>query len=345
MIVPAVAALVALGALARADEKVPMSWRGQRFTSAEFPKDLSEPARKAATLWEPWALKAGYRMDFDEKARLLLATRRGSARADAQMQVVVRAEKWQDGLFASPDAAEAETAVMLVLKDEKDHASALQSLGSAVPALASWAAAAAGKELGFVLVAPLSGAFVESAPGLKEWNPDHELLNRTVQLLVLRRYGVQPNWIAQGLAWEAEMSVYGSIYCYPYRSGFVARVEHNAWPGELAKEIGDPASKTFAIEELAGWKRGRFDGSVARHAWGFAHFLAAEKKDALPVVLEELHAFRAKNERKTHEDGSWEIIPGYEVPVDTQLELMKKSCGEDVLEAAAAWYRKSAGAK
>jgi hypothetical protein len=334
-----VVALCLLGA------EVPISWDGRRFDSEQIPEGFPERARAVVELWKPWAAQAGYRFDLDADARLMLATRRTGGKGEAQLRLVVRAEKWFDELLAPAAADAAPAATLIVLKDAKAHAEALAFVGKLEPHLAGWAASAGGKELGFVLEKPLCGAFVETAPGLKEWNPDHELLNRVVQLLLLRRAGSLPNWLAQGLAWEAERTVLGSIWCYPHRAGFVARTEHEAWPGELAKELENEALAVFSIEALAAWRRGTFDAENARHAWGLAHWLAREKKGALGDLVEDLRAFREKNGRKTHEDGSWELIPGYEIPAQTQAEILAKRCGDGWLDEAKAWSRRNAGAR
>lgn len=334
-----------IGGLARPGDEIPMSWDGRRFTSAQLPEGFPDRARDTVELWKPWAAKAGYRFDLDPDARLLLATRRTGGKGEAQLRIVLRAERWFDDLLSPAGADAVPPAAMIVLKDEKAHAEALAFLGKIEPGLAGWAEKAAGKELGFVLGHPLCGAFVESAAGLKEWNPDHELLNRSVQLLLLRRAGTLPHWLAQGLAWEAERTVLGSIWCYPHRSGFVARREHEAWPSELAGELENEALTVFSIEALAAWRRGTYDGEAARHAWGLAHYLAREKGDVLGDVLEDLRAFREKNGRTTHEDGSWELVPGYEIPAEAQAEIFSKRCGDGWIDAAKSWSRKNAGAR
>jgi len=345
MSVAELTALCLLGVATPSGEEVPISWDGRRFTSAQLPEGFPERARAAVELWKPWAAQAGYRFDLDPDARLMLVTRRTGGKGEAQLRLVLRAQKWFDDLFGPGAADAAPTAAALVLKDAKAHADVLSFVGKIEPHLASWASSAGGKELGFVLEKPLCGAFVETVPGVKEWNPEHELLNRAVQLLFLRRAGTLPNWLAQGLAWEAERTVLGSIWCYPHRAGFVARSEHDAWPGELAAELENPALAVFSIEALAAWRRGTFDVESARRAWGLAHYLAREKGNVLGDVLEDLRAFREKNGRTTHADGSWELVPGYEVPAQAQVEILAKRCGDGWIEEAKVWSRKNAGVR
>ncbi|MFN0006681.1 MAG: hypothetical protein ACKVXR_02140 [Planctomycetota bacterium] len=334
-----------LGAAAPVGGEIPISWAGQRFTSAQLPEAFPERARTAIELWKPWAAQAGFRFDLDPDARLMLATRRAGGKGEAQLRLLLRAEKWFDDLFDPAGADSAPAAAMIVLKDAQAHADALAFVGKLEPHLASWAEKAGGQELGFVLEKPLCGAFVESAPGLKEWKPDHELLNRAVQVLLLRRAGSLPNWLAQGLAWEAERTILGSIWCYPHRAGFVARSEHDAWPGDLVKDLENGALAVFSIETLAAWPRGTFDAEHARHAWGLARYLAREKKSVLGEVLEDLRAFREKHGRTTHEDGSWELVPGYEIPAQAQAEILAKRCGDRWISEAKAWSRRNAGVR
>ena len=343
-VAPFLAALLLGSAAPRADE-VPISWNGRRFDSAQLPEGFPERARAAAELWKPWAVKAGYRFDFDPDARLALATRRTGGKGEAQLRLVRRAEEWFDEILPPAAGDAAPTAVLIVLKDQKAHAEALAFVGTIEPALAGWAEKAGGKELGFVLGTPLCGAFVESAPDLKEWKPDHELLNRAVQLLLQRRAGALPNWLAQGLAWEAERKMLGSIWCYPYRSGFVARSEHDAWPAKLSSELGNEGLDAFSIDALAAWRRGTYEEEAARRSWGLAHWLAREQRAALPGVLDDLAAIREKEGRTTHADGSWERIPGYEIPAKAQAEVLAKRCGEGWAAAAKAWCKENASAR
>jgi len=254
-------------------------------------------------------------------------------------------KSWGSG-SSEPDTA---TAVVLVLDNEKDYASVIEMLGSSQAYLKEWAGDAK-KSLGFVLEQPLAGAYVENASGQEEWNPDHELLNRTVQLLCLRRFGQQPNWLVQGLAWEGEMAYDGTLYCFPYRSEFVGVGEHTAWPSDLRNQFKQraeksPADKSPRIDELAHWARGRFDPNAAKISWGFVHFVATQNAAKFSGLLEELRQFRDADDRKMMPDGTWERIPHYEIAADRQLAILKKHLGADVMANAGNAFRKGDDAK
>ena len=242
---------------------------------------------------------------------------------------------WGSG-SVEPDT---QTAVMLALQDEKDYASVTEFLGATHSALEGWAKTAT-KQLGFVIEMPLCGAFVLNAAGNDEWNPDHELINRVAQLMILRRFGQQPFWLAQGLAWEAEMAHDQMIYCFPYRSEFVYTAEHGAWPNDLKNQFKERAGNPLKLEEFASWKRGTYATEPAHMAWGFVHFMATLSPVKLSPLLDDLRQRRDSDDRIMKKDGTWERTPGYEVPIERQLEIFKKYLGLGVLTDAAAWFRK-----
>lgn len=231
-----------------------------------------------------------------------------------------------------------DTAVMLVVDNEKEYASVVEHLGTLQSYLKEWSVDAK-KSLGFVLEQPLCGSYVENASGQEEWNPDHELLNRVTQLLLLRRFGQEPNWIVQGIAWEGEIAFDGALYCFPYRKEFIGVGEHTAWPSDVRNMFKSHADKALAIEDLAQWARGRWDVNAAKTGWGCVHFLASQPGAKLSPTLEELRQFRDMDDRRSKADGTWERVPGYEVPADTQLSILKKHYGPDVLKNAANFLR------
>lgn len=236
------------------------------------------------------------------------------------------------------NGADEHTAVMLVVRDPKDYAALIDALAAKRSYLAAWQATA--KKLpAFVLEEPLCGAYLEKAEGQEEWSPEHELVNRTAQLLVLRRFGQQPNWLVQGLGWEAEMAFDGTLYCFPYRDQFVYAVEHGAWPNEL-KNAFEGRTEPLRLQEVASWQRGRFEPEPARLAWGLVHYLASTSRAKLPLVLEDLRRFRDEHDRRSTGATTWERIAGYEVPTADQQALFEKHLGPDFLKAASASFKK-----
>jgi|GEM_PF-1165861 len=233
-------------------------------------------------------------------------------------------------------APDSQTAVLIVLHDEKDYAGLLDHLESSVSYLKDWVTEAR-KQTGLTLEDPLVGAFVENASGQEEWNGDHEVLNRVVQLLTLRRFGQQPNWLVQGIAWEAEMAFDKSVYCFPYRDGFVFATEHTSWPSDLRIAFKDRAAKPLEIEELSEWKRGTFDPEAAPVAWGFVRHLAEAQKTkerALSALLEELRSLRDLKDREPTSPTTWKRKNGFTLDPKDQETAILTAFGKDVFKKA-----------
>jgi hypothetical protein len=246
-------------------------------------------------------------------------------------------KSWGSG-SGTPDS---QTAVLIVAHDEEDFGKLLDHLDASVPYLKDWVEEAR-KQTGLTLEDPLVGAYVENASGQEEWNGDHEVLNRVVQLLTLRRFGQQPNWLVQGLAWEAEMAHDGSVYCFPYRDGFVFATEHTSWPSDLRIAFKDRAAKPLAIEELAGWKRGVWDPEAAPLSWGFVHYLVEAQKakpGALSSLLEDLRKIRDEKDRVSTGPTTWQRVKGWMMAPADQEKALVGAFGKDVFKKGTARLR------
>ncbi|MBK7643300.1 MAG: hypothetical protein IPJ19_09645 [Planctomycetes bacterium] len=329
---------------ALAGDRVNVRWQTKTGTSAALPPGFPESAQAALAAWEPFLKSAGYRVDVDTKGRVLLCTSEKDSHADALLRQLAKVDSWIDARFpASAGEAEDKTApdcaALFVLRNPEDYAALLAQLAAVAPNLASWASQA-GKETGFVLIDPLCAAFLESAPGMKEWSPVHELIDRAAQLFFLQRHGEQPYWLQQGVAWAAEWAYDGTLYSFPYRSEFVFATEHGAWPGELRTLAKERGEKPIDLGEFCAMRRGSWDAQRARLSFGAASFLALQPGDKLAQALHDLRAFREDNNRTYKDDGSWVSDPSYEVPAEKQLELLEARLGPKLMERVTAFLAK-----
>jgi hypothetical protein len=232
-----------------------------------------------------------------------------------------------------------ETVAFLVLRDEDDYARALAALAARHEFLAAWKETAL-NSTGFTLEYPLTGAYVLNAEGQEEWSPEAELVNRLSQLLVLRRFGRQPYWLAQGFAWCAETNLRGGIYCFPYRDEFVFAVEHFDWDEDLERRFGELGMKKLSLNDFASWRRGGYDDQKARFSWGVCHFLLEEHPGALPRAMEDLRLVALAEGRKDNGDGTWERIADYEVPLERQRDVLEARAGAKLWTEVVAYFRK-----
>src|SRR5690349_12871019 len=238
---------------AKPDASPVVRWKGDSFTGPDLASTIGAKAAATAGVWGAWAQAHGYVLDLDPDATRLFvhAQSRG---ASSELAILTRSLALVDKLAGKP--ADVVPAI-LELEGPKDFGALLDDLGKRFSYLTGWAQGEK-QQLGFVLEEPLAAAFLATAPDVKEWNPKNELANRAAQVGLHARFGRLPNWLMQGLAWHVELSVCGSIYCFPFRSGFVAKKEHRSWSQQLTALMAPPAPdgapRKLAIEDLAGWK-------------------------------------------------------------------------------------------
>ena len=93
--------LLVLATAAPAGEGPEVAWRGKRIDAGVPPADLPAEAKAALAEWSPWAKEAGYRMDFDAAARVLLLSGASRSTAERAMPIIESAESWFDALLPS----------------------------------------------------------------------------------------------------------------------------------------------------------------------------------------------------------------------------------------------------
>jgi len=231
-----------------------------------------------------------------------------------------------------------ETCVLFVVRDEKDYGSLLEELANEQDYLKPWISTAR-KLTGFALERPLAAAYIENAAGMEEWDPDNEVVNRVAQMLLVRRFSQQPYWLVQGLAWHVEFAIRGGIYCFPYRAEFIYATEHTGWPAELKSRFSGRKDRPLEMDEFAEWQRGRYDGKIAKVAYGLAGFFANYHPDQFSPFLEDMRLHAHENNRVDNGDGTWERKTDYRITTEDQKRFLKQHFGRDVLKEASEYFR------
>ena len=329
-------------------------WRGKLLSLEELGAEAGQAPADAARAWAPWVVPHEYRLELNDDGRVLLVLPEHKKKARKELELVAEVCERFDALLPLPvggpttgsraaDAArDVETAVVLQVTDVDDYSSVLDFLAQHHAYLAGWTREARGLA-GFVLREPLCAAWIERLSGQEEWDPLNELVNRTAQLLVLRRFGAQPFWLEMGLAWYFEYEILDAIYCYPYRDEFVWATEHTAWEGDLRRRFEARKDEPLAMRELADWTRGKFENDPAQLAWGTVRFLARHHPEELPKLLEGLRRVILEKGRITTKAGdftSWVLIPGFEPHPDDQVAVLRELVADDVLVRLSEFYRK-----
>jgi hypothetical protein len=232
-----------------------------------------------------------------------------------------------------------QTVVLFVLTDQDDFERLLARLAEAFPFLEPWTLEAKALH-GYVLGDPLTAAYLENPPGVDEWNPDHELVNRLARLCLLRRFGELPNWLVQGYAWHVEIALKGAIYVFPWRDEFVWATEHTGWEKIVRERYQRERPKP---SEFMAWRRGAYRDPEAKASWGMCEYLLAKERAKLPELLDRLRVFREEHGRIQDDPRSWRRDVGYEIPVADQQALFVAALGAGYLDRAGIYFRQELG--
>lgn len=334
---------------------------GEDHPLTELPAAVDERMRAAVERWAPWAEELDYRMDIDPTGRVLLLTGDGTKgkKAKKMVPLVAATTAVFDELLPEPevraDAGEQveqptwgvgipvpgqDPIVLICAASEHHYSRMLEHLTELYPYLKQWAAGAHGGPA-FVDFATQTSGWLDAPPDMEidlVWRTENELVDALALLLVQRRFGNQPDWMRQGIAWYHEMQVHGDIYSFPGRDSFASVGEHAGWKNELKRAFKKRKKQPLELDEFVTLSRGTWEQAKAELAWGFVEFLAEYKRDSFPAMLEGLRISHKRNSRIDHEDGTWELIPGYVVPPETQREILLEEGGDALFEEASEYF-------
>ncbi|MFT7486035.1 MAG: hypothetical protein ACI9F9_001888 [Candidatus Paceibacteria bacterium] len=243
--------------------------------------------------------------------------------------------EWGSGTWP----VDTETCVMFVVHNEKDYGTLVDALGEMEDYLKPWAATAKTRT-GFVHEKPLVGAYIANAVGQEEWDPENELVHRIAQMLFVRRFAsIQPYWLAQGFSWYLENEIRRSIYCFPYRSEFVFATEHTGWDNALRNAFND-RDKPLTPIEFTSWKRGKYEGDVAKVSYGLVGYIARYHPDAFTPFLEAMRLYALENSKEDLGNGSWGRNADYALSNTDQAKFMREYFGNDCFLEATEFFKK-----
>ena len=308
-----------------------------------LPAAIGKPALAAITHVRGWCEATGKVAVLDARERFVLVLEGKDRRAVRRVEAAVATADWFDAHLPSPSQADAtkepelSTAIVHIVRDETEQAKLLDHIVARQPTLKDWSKTAR-KKPGFVLYDPLLIAVLLKPKGVVRWNADHDLINRLAQLLVERRFGVQPDWLSLGIGWCAEWRVDAEIHCFPNREDAVQRAEHGAWGNEIKREcvkrIGqDGTVAAILAAELSAVRRGAWNGVGAKRAFGVASYLTSRNPQE---VADALHALRRAREELAR-NTTPPVPDDLELAPDAIEALMGKHMGTDWLQRATVW--------
>lgn len=323
-------------------------WKASPYTADTLPAEIPEAMRAAIGQWASWAAANEYGLVVDPEAEVLFLYSNYKKTITREVKVIARTKKEFGALLAPlasdpaaaktpvPWTSDAQALVLFRLANEKDLDLLLDKVKEIDGRYASWAEASK-KNTGFVLEALGVSAWIEAPAGLevrKVWRAENELVHRLTRLLVHRRYGLDPHWLATGISWHLEQTITGGLYSFPGRNEFVGVKEHSGWKAQLGETFRGRPEKALELAEIAGWQRGTWDEEAAAKSWGLVRFLAARDEKALALYLDDLGRAQRTGAVTTQADGSWKSNPDFAVPAEAQTEFLVARFGASALADA-----------
>ncbi len=362
------------------EAKPTLLWRGKvhriEADGTGLPEELGPDAKSAIELWTPQAQRWGLELALTEDELVLLCIRKNRKEA---LETVEATAAMVNALLPVPEREEGPqkrrvriehadgsweeawsfdnthehlgrgTAVLLEMEEGSDYESLLWLLISKDPTLEAWAKTAR-RQYGFSIPRPLVAAWIEGGRINEEWSAKSELVHRTVNLLLWRNFGELPFWFQLGLCWHVEMEICDGVWCFPYRDGFVWASEHTGWGRTLISRMRKRRDRPFGLGDVT-----RLTRKVVRTSesdipyrdeylftWGTLRALAWDKELSfnLSKLCEALREHRLENGRRWIDKENWELILGYNIPLEEQIVIFEEALGEDVWGVIDAALRK-----
>ena len=355
----------AANSIARGDS-IALSWNGKNYKTDKLPEGLSEGAREALEYFVPWATEESYVAQLSESGDFILFTHKKKFSSRDWSKAIAPALELVNEFAPLPDreSKDAETgqaepttsdefkvtwgdvydlehdaASFFDVKNSEHMASLLEFIAKQEEQPAGWANNYSDLP-GLILHKPLVGIIVGTAPGVEEWDPLNECVNRIARMMLVRRFRTIPYWISVGVAWNVEFDVRGNIFCFPHRDRFVGVAEHGGWRDDLKVQFKKKSGPKLDMGQLAGWRIGTYDPIQAARAWGTISYITKAKPGALGQIIEDLRLLTDEKGRMTRADGTWERIPNFSPSAEDQLEVMKRHLGDSFLEDVTSYFNK-----
>jgi hypothetical protein len=308
-----------------------------------LPGAVGPSATKAIGEVRSWCERTGKIAALDAEQRFLLVLDPKERRALRRHEAAIETAAWFDARLPPPsqdDAAKERdlpTAIVHLVRDEAEQGLLLDDIVTRQPTLKDWSKTAK-KKPGFVLYEPLLIAVLVKPKGVARWNAEHDMANRLAQLLVERRFGPQPDWLALGVGWCAEWRIDAEIHCFPNRTDAVQRAEHGAWGNEIRRECAKRIDEDGSVApllplELSACRRGAWHAAGSRRAFGMASYLLAQPPQDVSDALHDLRRAREALARKTTPP----VPDDLELPPDEIDAVIGKRLGEDWRVKATSW--------
>ncbi len=309
----------------------------------------------AVNTWASWAAERDYRLVLTDDGSVLLvfsetyARRQRGRREDSTMlRFLSSVEKTiaeVDRLIPPAVIPDAQSKTIVVIGVRQEHyPDVLEAVATQHETLREWTSAAALSRSGFMLGEPLVAVWIEDPPGMEEWNRENEVVHRVAAELLARYAPNLPKWLQVGVGWHIEDRVMDSIYCLPYRTGFVSVYDHTDWDRNLMQLFKRRRRTPLELQEVAEWiPREGYDRDKAYIAFGISRYLADHAPESLPPILRELNEQITEKRKVPTGEYTWIVDTNYSLPIPEQLAFFEKHAGETFLTEVTRFFIEGKG--
>ena len=347
-------------------DSIALSWNGKNYKTDKLPEGIPKGTLEALEYFSPWAKEMSYVAQLSESGSFVMFTHKKKFSSRDWSKAIAPALELINEFAPLPDRgssgaetgqSEPETngefsvtwgevhdlehyaANFFDVKNSEHMASLLEYIGKREEKPADWAKSYSNLP-GLILHRPLAGIIVGTAPGVEEWDPLNESINRIARMMLVRRFRTIPYWMSVGIAWNVEFDVRGNIFCFPHRDRFVGVAEHGGWRDDLKVQFKKKSGPKLDVGQLANWRIGTYDPIQAARAWGTVSYINKAKPGALGQIIEDLRLITDEKGRMTRADGTWERIPNFSPSAEDQLEVMERHLGKSFLEDVTSYFNK-----
>ncbi|HET6203543.1 MAG TPA: hypothetical protein VFI25_12155 [Planctomycetota bacterium] len=308
-------------------------FEGRRIPYSSLPADLPSATRTVLERERAFAEKNGLRVYAKARGPVVLVSEWGDSQNLALLGDAERLAAEFPRLFPDPkepppladeelDTTDPSAPFPLyLLSSPAIYQSLAQRLASEHEYLQGWAAKAARLQ-GFNLYRPRISVVLSGTYG----DPHHWVVHNLTHVLSHPRYGRQPFWVEEGMAWYAEDALLRGVFAFCYRDNFLWDAEKSGWSTDFAGLFR--SGKPRSVLDLASLRPGTYTSGEAGVkdprallAYGLVAYLGNERREEFAALL---LAFA----KDGAEQGGFEA--SYEVPVETQRKLLVEILGADL---------------
>ncbi len=237
-----------------------------------------------------------------------------------------------------------EVPVLIMVRDRGDFNLVLDGVLASNQYLSQHVADAKGSKItGLILEHPLLGVVIQQPEESEEHRPHQELAKRQVELLLFKRFGPQPFFVREGVAWCFEWSEFGELRTFTGRTQFIGTGDpaYAGWRRSRRSLFREGGGFRFdtdldVMSTLREWRSDRYQDDLAAASFQLARCLMDRHRNQAGEILGRWGSETAEGRGSWSANGGWTLDPNF---VLKPQELVAGLQGVSILESVRAYER------